>query len=152
MKVIFLDIDGVLNSNDTLQKIHYHQKFKGISPKCAELDEDNIRNLNNLVRQTNAKIVLHSSWRYGYSQYDGAILTAFREMNLHVDDIVSVKIPDKDKAISDYIKNHPDISHYVILDDYPLFPSHESSFIEITADHGLTESYFPQILKLLGYE
>jgi len=149
MKVIFLDIDGVLNSNDTLQKIHYHQKFTGISPKCAELDEDNISTLNKLIKLTNAKIVLHSSWRYGYSKGDGAILTAFREMNLHIDDIVSIKIPNKEEAISAYIKTHPNISHYVILDDYPMFPSHESSFIEITADHGLTESYFPQILKEL---
>ena len=49
-KVIFLDIDGVLNSNRTL--------YEDIS-----LEDDLISNLKELVDKTGAKIILSSSWR-----------------------------------------------------------------------------------------
>ena len=49
-KVIFLDIDGVLNSTKTL--------YEDIS-----LEDDLILNLKELVDKTGAKIILSSSWR-----------------------------------------------------------------------------------------
>ena len=49
-KVIFLDVDGVLNSNRTL--------YEDIS-----LEDDLILNLKELVDKTGAKIILSSSWR-----------------------------------------------------------------------------------------
>ena len=49
-KVIFLDVDGVLNSNRTL--------YEEIS-----LEDDLISNLKELVDKTGAKIILSSSWR-----------------------------------------------------------------------------------------
>lgn len=49
-KVIFLDIDGVLNSNRTL--------YEDIS-----LEDDLILNLKEIVNKTKAKIILSSSWR-----------------------------------------------------------------------------------------
>lgn len=49
-KVIFLDVDGVLNSNRTL--------YEDIS-----LEDDLILNLKEIVNKTKAKIILSSSWR-----------------------------------------------------------------------------------------
>lgn len=49
-KVIFLDIDGVLNSSRTL-----HEDIS--------LEDDLILNLKELVNKTKAKIILSSSWR-----------------------------------------------------------------------------------------
>ena len=49
-KVIFLDVDGVLNSDRTL--------YESIS-----LEDDLILNLKELVNKTGAKIILSSSWR-----------------------------------------------------------------------------------------
>ena len=49
-KVIFLDIDGVLNSSRTL-----HEDIS--------LEDDLILNLKELVDKTKAKIILSSSWR-----------------------------------------------------------------------------------------
>ena len=49
-KVIFLDVDGVLNSSRTL--------YEDIS-----LEDDLISNLKELVDKTGAKIILSSSWR-----------------------------------------------------------------------------------------
>lgn len=49
-KIIFLDIDGVLNSDRTL--------YEHVS-----LEDDLILNLKELVDKTGAKIILSSSWR-----------------------------------------------------------------------------------------
>ena len=49
-KVIFLDVDGVLNSDRTL--------YEDIS-----LEDDLILNLKEIVNKTKAKIILSSSWR-----------------------------------------------------------------------------------------
>ena len=49
-KVIFLDVDGVLNSDRTLSE-------------DISLEDDLILNLKELVNKTGAKIILSSSWR-----------------------------------------------------------------------------------------
>ena len=59
MKVIFLDVDGVLNSQQLFEKCEDDQ--------LISVDEDNIKNLKTIVDATGAKIVLSSSWRYGWA-------------------------------------------------------------------------------------
>lgn len=59
-KVIFLDIDGVLNSNFWNEN---HQKE--ISSGTL-IDIEKIRILSKLVRNTDAKIVLHSGWKFWF--------------------------------------------------------------------------------------
>lgn len=54
MKVIFLDIDGVLNSD-----IWYQMR----SERCEEIDMVTLPYLKWIVVETGAKIVLSSSWR-----------------------------------------------------------------------------------------
>ena len=57
-KVIFLDIDGVLNSN-FWNDSHQREISDG-----TLVDEDKIKILALLVKRTNAKIILHSGWRF----------------------------------------------------------------------------------------
>lgn len=60
MKIIFLDIDGVLNSDEYFDKIKY-LKIEGIE---SEIDRKKVKLLQEAVKQTGAKVVLTSSWRY----------------------------------------------------------------------------------------
>lgn len=53
-KVIFLDIDGVLNSNRSTEPI---------------IAEDMVKRLAHIARKTGASIVLSSSWRYEYARH-----------------------------------------------------------------------------------
>ena len=54
MKIIFLDIDGVLNCEKTFQR---HRGAIGIDPYLVAI-------FNRIIFATDAKIVLSSSWRY----------------------------------------------------------------------------------------
>ena len=65
MKVIFLDVDGVLNSQQLFEKCEDDQ--------LISVDEDNIKNLKTIVDATGAKIVLSSSWRYGWAEHSDAV-------------------------------------------------------------------------------
>lgn len=56
-KIIFLDIDGVLNS---MPWIHTHDRSPDLS---AHLDPRAVRILGDLVRVSGAEIVVSSSWR-----------------------------------------------------------------------------------------
>lgn len=70
MKIIFLDIDGVLNSqlfykgerkrikkrNKEQDRFDYHQN---------QIDETSISFLNGLIAETGAKVVISSTWRMG---------------------------------------------------------------------------------------
>ena len=57
MKILFLDIDGVLNSLDSSHKLGTLHKF---APKS-------IKALNDVLKATGAVIVISSSWRFSHS-------------------------------------------------------------------------------------
>lgn len=60
-KIIFLDIDGVLNSNQYWASI---QDKKKIMPEMEfELDPQCLRNLKKITDETNSKIVVTSTWK-----------------------------------------------------------------------------------------
>lgn len=57
MNIIFLDVDGVLNSSPYFEKIH-----KDKTP-YKQLSEFYLKNLSQIYHKCNAKIVLSSTWR-----------------------------------------------------------------------------------------
>lgn len=59
MKVIFLDIDGVLNHNLYYEKINYDKSDYPYS----KFDPEKIELLNTLIKNTGAKIIISSTWR-----------------------------------------------------------------------------------------
>ena len=60
LKIIFLDIDGVLNDRQSKSRC---RGFIGI-------DDDKVKRLWEIVTATNAKIVLCSSWKSGWELQD----------------------------------------------------------------------------------
>ena len=54
MKVIFLDVDGVLNSDDFIMNKN----------RKSDIDEENVKLLKRAVIETGAKVVVDSSFRY----------------------------------------------------------------------------------------
>lgn len=61
MKIIFLDIDGVLNS------VSYFKSINDLGDPDDRLDPTAVALLNKIIQATDAKIVISSSWRLGKS-------------------------------------------------------------------------------------
>lgn len=63
MNVVFLDIDGVLNSSAYFQFVREQQKENCKSNQHCEISDYHLQRLAEIVHSTNAKIVLSSTWR-----------------------------------------------------------------------------------------
>lgn len=105
MKVLFLDIDGVVNCGRTTTR---YRGIIGIDPHMAFL-------VGRIVLNTGAKIVLSSSWR-GWPEGE-------EEIRKKVYDFIDCTkhVPDEDAVRGDEIKEwldrHPEVERYAILDD-----------------------------------
>lgn len=62
-KIIFLDIDGVLNSNQYWKSLHEKGEKQYPVRMEFELDPKCLRNLKKIVDETGAKIVITSTWK-----------------------------------------------------------------------------------------
>lgn len=120
MKVIFLDIDGVLNNAGTRQAKSMENKLRPtmVEQDLFYFDEHLVQNLARIVAATGAKIVISSSWRWMRTpEMIQELLTL-----AGAPDYVEV-IGETDKkfarwsAIGEYVLTHPEIESYVALDD-----------------------------------
>lgn len=116
-KIIFLDIDGVLNSAR-------YDRQRG--EKDGNIDESRLALLSELVKETSAEIVLSSTWRKHWDNDDSASDDTGKELNrvfekygLKISDKTPVfKKDDRPKEIREWIKEHfEEIERFVIIDD-----------------------------------
>ena len=152
-KVIFLDIDGVLNTKE------FHSKMTKDAPKDEfgyAFDSTAVANLTHIIEETGAVIVISSSWKfYG--------VTRLREMwklrNLpgRVLDITPNTISDdillnanleemelgvcRGNEIKEWLSKHQGkVSNYVIIDDFDdLLPEQEDHAVITDTLIGITE-------------
>lgn len=107
MKVIFLDIDGVLNLIP-----QGHDQYGGI------FHPHFIENLKHIIDETDAQIVISSSWRY--SGLD-VMKRMWKHRNLpgNVIDITPIHREHVIRGIEikEWLYKHQDIESYVIFDD-----------------------------------
>jgi hypothetical protein len=76
MKIIFLDIDGVLNSDYWYRTRHTKGHTNDADSETWDFDPRSIKALNNIISATQAKIVISSTWRLGKSLSELAELCA----------------------------------------------------------------------------
>ena len=116
MKVIFVDVDGVLNSDGFIDSVKGSQ----------DIDIKTIRLLKNAVNKTGAQIVMDTSFRYTKS------FLKVQEMLLQ-NGILFDKTPfidnERGKEIKQYLAEHKDIEDYILLDDV-IFPDFDDELLE----------------------
>lgn len=110
IKYIFLDIDGVLNNDRTVTRSP--DGFVGISDNLC-------KRLEKIIKTTNAKIVLTSSWKDCSSPQDLVYMRKRlkRHLALPVGQTSEKKPGLRGTGIREYLENHP-CDGYVILDDF----------------------------------
>lgn len=164
MKVIFLDIDGVLNSEITCQYWYNLTKGNGCGGFFDEEDpatkenvkwgEDLVENLKYIVEKTNAEIVISSTWRNFFS------LDKFKEMfatynwsNAPIIDKTPGSISRvRGKEVLAWL-NKNKVDKYVILDDDSDFLSTQQEYLVNTSfAKGLTKEKADEAIKILNNE
>lgn len=163
--IIFLDIDGVLNSD----KWNYEHKEK--IKEGILVDVEKIYLLGQLVKNTNAEIVLHSGWRFWF---DTEMRPLRKEANIFLkllkNENISIKdcTPDlttkeiratqkfslvKADEILKWLSEHIDVKNWIVLDDLDLnnieIAKHQ---IRTNKSNGLTTKDIIRAQKLLSRE
>lgn len=126
MKVIFLDIDGVLNTSQTFKEINEEYKKTGIDR--IEIDEFRLEFLKEIIDKTGAIIVLNSSWKNNCKMENGKfivinqkikeLINIFNKFNLSIYDITLDIRKSRQEAIYMWLKDK-DVESFIIIDDDP---------------------------------
>ena len=138
MKVIFLDVDGVLNGYNCLDSIKCKLMdilksynlctnwYRNYRTKLVYVDEKRVKRLAKIVHSTGAKVVLSSSWRDGFwnipyekkSVPQKLLTDLFNKYDIQVIGITPNAHDGKRyKEIMSWLSKHIEVDGYVILDD-----------------------------------
>lgn len=136
IKVIFLDIDGVLNVYS-----HDHDQFG------SQFHKHLVENLRRVIDETGAKIVISSTWRYSGLQ-NMKDMWEFRNLPGEVIDITpdcndlfnegSFEFLDRIERgheVEYWLDEHPEVERYVIFDDDNDFLPHQRGNFVRTANN-----------------
>lgn len=156
MKVVFLDIDGVLNYE------HFVRSNDGVSDNfnlmgrfewyISMFNRNCVMQLNRILRETGAKVVLSSSWR---KMFDVETIQEFLEAKGFEGELIDKtpnhgQRPCRGEEIQEWLEDHPEVEAFVVLDDaldvYPHADRWVQTFYE---GYGLTEECADKAIKLL---
>lgn len=151
MKIIFLDINGVLNSLKSRSRAYSLNKDRTEIVRNS-FDENCMLLLKKLVIETNSFIVVTSSWRKS-SEYYNIFLEVFKSY-LPIERIIgTTKIDSYNPRIleiKDYLMacDHQ-ISNFAILDDNNQMDDFNNHFVQVDSRYGLTNLDYEKIKKIL---
>lgn len=162
MKVIFLDVDGVLNSEDDLV---VYRKKNGITGciMYAEVEDRPLKLLKEIVDKTSAKIVVSSSWRigcersgresiFGKGLYE-KLEKRLKDYGMDIYDITpSLETgTQRGDEIREWLSKN-ETENFIILDDDSDMCEYVNTenFIQTTYKHGLTEELKDKAIQLLN--
>jgi hypothetical protein len=144
MKVLFLDIDGVLNNMYSMVQYKAHLW----PPLVYKLNE--ISNSD-----TDVKVVVSSSWRILFSDYDLKVLlgrAGWSRSDLIIGTTPRASRDDNTRGneIQKWLDAHPEVTHYAIVDDdSDMLESQMPHFVNTTYELGLIDSDVKKIKKIL---
>lgn len=116
MRVIFLDVDGCINHYKTKEYLRIEPfDYRGI-------DDTLVKRLAKIVKYTRAKIVLISDWGVfgGNSMHMLYLKDKLSKNGLNIYDIIDwnqYRTNMRAEAIIEWLKEHPKVKHYAIIDD-----------------------------------
>ena len=146
MKVIFLDIDGVLNSFSTLP-----EKDEGL---VGWLDQSNTVFLNDIVQSTNSYLVVSSTWRLQKTTGEiQELLAKAGCQGVVLDSTPNLKHKKKKRfeEIHSWLQaTKYNIEKFVILDDETYMGDLSEYHIQTDSQYGLTQKNSSDAVEILN--
>ena len=163
-RIIFLDIDGVLNNEKTgrlMAKRYPNRKPDFPSFPCDFAPTyENTKNLLTIYQAfPNTHIVISSTWRKHLSHFgiwESLLYAAVHHeapMRLHWRDPVTPSPPDaryRGEVIQLWLSRHPEVEGFVILDDVWDMGHLSDKLVYVNDETGLTEENANDAITILG--
>ena len=138
MKIIFLDVDGVLNTSKTFERVY--NIFKNTGKKELEIDLFRLQYLKTIIDQTDAKIVLSSTWRRFFQKIDNKITPSNEKGKLFNNLLINHEI-----EIYDILSNDSDMNREQLIIDW-LSQNEVESFIMIDDEPSLFSDLLDRLI------
>jgi hypothetical protein len=168
MKVIFLDIDGVLNHYQIAKIVGFGGWFTEddvMSRELVKWDPECVSRLQELAQRTGAKIVISSTWRHHFSVgkfvemfavygWKDAPVIGVTPRHLAQQPVLSApNYASRGAAIQEWLDTQTEkIDAYVIIDDYPdMLESQRPFFIQTSMKDGFTQAHAVRALHVLEW-
>lgn len=151
MKVIFLDIDGVLN-------------FTGCKEKIGGIffvNDERIKILKEIIDKTEAKVVLSSTWKMGWWDLEAGInsihardFVALRdkllEFNIELFDKTRDCSANRAEEITDWLSTRNDVENILIIDDKYDMKPYNKFFLKTSFREGLKVNHIKHAVNILN--
>ena len=163
-RIIFLDFDGVLNTARNIARLR--AEGKPLSDEFGYLfDAEAVANLQTIIEQTDAEIVVSSSWKFEGLERMRQLWQARRLPGKLLDITpdylgcvgeIDPSNPDsfvgKGNEIKTWLEQHATADcRYVILDDMPdVLASQRENFIPINDECGITAADAQRAIEILN--
>lgn len=156
-KYIFLDIDGVLNSEQYYLEKPQHKRWREFKDKLdkhiawgvCNIDPKAVKLLNILVTETNARIVVSSSWRGDYTLQTVFSLAGIIEPIYGETPRLESRF--RGEEIDKWLKERQEPYKYVILDDdSDMLDTQRNNFIHTDWKVGLTGENVNKAIEILN--
>lgn len=145
-KVLFLDIDGVLNNGQWASGMHE----QGVDVyKEHLLEERALALLQRIIYGSGTDIVVTSSWRHDAAAYQ-KLLEQLSRYRMKPHSTLQGPGTDRGQEIHQWLSEHPGIEAFVILDDDDDVGEYREQLIKTNPDRGLTSRDVSRCLHLLN--
>lgn len=162
MKAIFLDIDGVLNTEKFCRK--NYRKFKKTGLKEPDINEEYVQNLSRIVDETDSYVILSNTWKSYFKHLDGELvpegfnIDAYKLYELFLkydiplaDKTKEFELKNKEVEINTYLENNPQITNYLIINSEDLDLSYKNKrHTLVTNNNGLNEKDIDKAIEILN--
>jgi hypothetical protein len=146
MKVIFLDFDGVINSNPFLIDLC----DKKIEWGSAHISTDMVKIIDELCFLTGAKVVISSTWRLFVPLK--TLSSWLREHGFNgevIDKTQSIPREPRGKEIASWLYRH-DVESFVIFDDCDEMDGLHEFFVQTDQEVGVTIDDMEKAIRILN--
>lgn len=141
MKVLFLDIDGVLNNSSTFER------YRGV----IGVEPDKVDILRRIVRDTGIQLVLSSSWRI-----DADWRATMKEVGIDIEFLDATPynrgLTSRGTEVKQWLADHPGVERFACLDDDTDFLTGQTLFKTEWFGKGLTPEIGKAIVQYFNFE
>ena len=164
--IIFLDIDGVLNSKPYCDRMTalYKNKEKP-HPLTDQMDANIIRRIARLANESNSDIVLSSTWKCLWTdpemiEHKKQMKSILEPNGIFIIDTTPDCIGGRTFEIRNWLDEHTNVKHFVSLDDdypeayyvkagIPNHTIHTNFWCTTESEGGFQEYHFNKALEIL---